>query len=126
MDIYQQAKELGEALLKTEEYVRFEKAEKAQAEDKEAMALIESYNKTRAEMGKKIAGENPTPEEVEAIRNKLQAEFEKLYENKVISEYIEANKAFMQVLQTVNTIIDHTVSGEQGCTGSCGSCGGCH
>lgn len=127
MDIYAQANALGEAITQTDEYKRFNLAEQAQHADQEAMALVSAYNKKRTELGKRISLNNPTKEEIEEIRNELNAEFAKLTANRVVNEYIEANKAFSELVNKVNSIIDSYVSGgESSCSGSCATCSGCH
>ena len=128
MTIYEQARALGEAILETEEYKRYALAEIAQNSDPDAMELVNAYNTKRRELGKRISTDNPTKEEIEEIRNELNAEFAKLRENAVVNEYIEANKAYSEMVEQINHILDTFISGGNGssCSGSCSSCGGCH
>lgn len=127
MTIYEQTTALGEAITETEEYKRFKEAEKAQQESQEATDQINDYNKLRNELALQIRNTNPPKEEIDKIRETLDKEFEKLRENPIIDEYIEANKAFTQLVENINNIIGMYVSGNQGgCGGSCSSCSGCH
>ncbi len=125
--IFEQARELGEAILKTEEYKRYAMAEIAQSSDEEAMALVNAYNEKRRELGKRISMDNPTKEEIEEIRAELNAEFDKLRANAVVNEYIEANKAYSEMAEQINNIINMYISGGESssCSGSCSGCSGC-
>ena len=55
-------------------------------------------------------------------------EFEKLCQNENIKAYLDANSAFSNMINQVNSIIGYFVKGgdEGGCSGNCSSCGGCH
>lgn len=128
MDIFDMARQLGKAIADSEQYKRVKETEKAQEADEAAQQLIGEYNLKRMQLMQRAQAENPTKEEMEAIRNELQQEFDKLMENDAIRAFIEAKNEFDALNNQVNNILSFFINGEQqgGCSGSCATCGGCH
>ncbi len=121
--IFEKAGELAELLAHSELKKRAEEANQALSEDKTALDLINGYNDIREAKMADFADKQPTAEEVRKINEYLQEEFNKIAENPIIAEYIEANQTFENVLNQMDQIIKSAISG--GCSGSCSSCGGC-
>ncbi len=124
--IFEKAKELGELILHSDLRKRADEANKALTADETAVDLINGYNDKRQEKLAQFADKQPTAEEAKEINEYLQEEFNKIAENPVIKEYIEANSEFDSVLSQMDQIIKNAISGGQGCSGSCSTCGGCH
>lgn len=124
--IFEKAKELGELILHSDLRKRADEANKALTADETAVDLINGYNDKRQEKLAQFADKQPTAEEAKEINEYLQSEFNKIAENPVIKEYIEANSEFENVLSQMDQIIKNAISGGQGCSGSCSTCGGCH
>ena len=124
--IFEKAKELGELILHSDLRKRADEANKALTADETAVDLINGYNDKRQEKLSQFAEKQPTAEEAKEINEYLQGEFNKIAENPVIKEYIEANSEFENVLAQMDQIIKTAISGGQGCSGSCSTCGGCH
>lgn len=124
--IFEKAKELGELILHSDLRKRADEANKALTADETAVDLINGYNDKRQEKLAQFADKQPTAEEAKEINEYLQGEFNKIAENPVIKEYIEANSEFDNVLSQMDQIIKTAISGGQGCSGSCSTCGGCH
>ena len=124
--IFEKAKELGELILHSDLRKRADEANKALTADETAVDLINGYNDKRQEKLAQFAEKQPTAEEAKEINEYLQSEFNKIAENPVIKEYIEANSEFENVLAQMDQIIKTAISGGQGCSGSCSTCGGCH
>ena len=122
-DIMEKAKELGMLIAESDELKNFKAAEDAQMADAAAQELMMAYYKKREELAKKA-----TKEDFEGIQDAMQMEFNKLCENENIKNYLEAQAAFSNMMQQVNSIISYFVAGKEegGCTGSCSTCGGCH
>lgn len=120
------AKELGEAIQASEEFLNLQKADAAYQSNEQAQMLTEVYNKRRTELAKKAQEENITPEEMNDIRSQIADEFAKLEQNDVIKAFIEAKQSFDEMMGQVDGILRYYVTGEeQGCdSGSCSSCGG--
>ena len=123
------AKQLGEALSGSEQFLRYKAADDAYHADDEALRLTEEYGKKTQELSMELSKEDITPTEMIKIRQKMTAEYASLCLNPVIKEFVESKAAAEQLLGEVNSIIQFYVTGEEqqgGCTGNCSSCGGCH
>ncbi len=124
--IFEKAKEIGELIAHSEEKERAAEANRALTADTKAIDLINGYNDKRQKKMAEFADKQPTAEEAQQINEYLQGEFNKIAENPVIREYIEANKAFEDMLNQMDQIIKGSISGGHSCGGSCSSCSGCH
>lgn len=124
--IFEKAKEIGELIAHSDEKARAAEANRALTADTEAIDLINGYNDKRQKKMAEFADKQPTAEEAQQINEYLQGEFNKIAENSVIREYIEANKAFEDMLNQMDQIIKGSISGGHSCGGSCSSCSGCH
>lgn len=128
MEILEMARELGQKIANSELMERAKKAEETQNNDEAAQKLIGEYNLKRMQLAQRVQKENPTKEEMEAVRTELSEEFDKLMQNESIKNFIDAKKELDAVLEQVNNIISFYVNGksEGGCSSDCSSCGGCH
>lgn len=127
-EILQKAKELGIMIAESGEFEKLKIAEERQLADPEAQKLMMEYANARDALSKKASSPDTTKEEFESIRKDMQAEFEKICANENIKAYLDANEAFSNMINQVNSIIGYFVKGgdEGGCSGNCSSCGGCH
>ena len=128
MEILDMARQLGEAIRDSELMDRVKTAEETQQNDAEAQKLIGEYNLVRMQLAQRAQKEDLTQEEMEQIQQELSAEFEKLTKNPVIAEFLEARAALDALVNQVNSILTHFITGEDpnGCTHNCATCGGCH
>ena len=126
MNILEQAQKLGEAILLTDEYKRFTAAEAAQTADENAMKEVQEYNKLRNSYALETQGGNLDKERIDEIRKTVGDAFDKLCENPVVKEYIEANKEYTQLIDNIQSVIEMYANGgnQGGCSGNCSSCGG--
>ncbi len=126
--ILNKATELGKLIADSDVKKRADEANKALLADAEAAGLIQDYNTKREAKMAEFEGKQPSEDEIKEVGDFLQAEFNKMAQNKIIREYIEANKAFETLLSQMNGILQHFINGEAegGCGGSCSTCGGCH
>ena len=127
-EILEKAKELGIMIAESGEFEKLKIAEERQLADPEAQKLMMEYVNARDALSKKASSPDTTKEEFESIRKDMQAEFEKICKNENIKAYLDANEAFSNMINQVNSIIGYFVKGgdEGGCSGNCSSCGGCH
>ena len=129
MDVLEKARELGEMLADSEEYKRMKAAEAAKNADETAIAMLADYNRKANEFAAKVQAAQPTPEELEEYRVSLGNAFAELDANAVVHEFLEATKAFDDMMKNINSIIAfYVVPERQGgsCSGDCSSCGGCN
>ncbi len=127
-EIMEKARELGEAIIESEEYKALKKAELEQEQDEEAMALLKEYSELRTSLAMEIQKGDVSEDEMASIREKLEDAYEKVTTNDHITAYINAQRDFQTVLDQMNQIITFHITGENpgGCSGNCSSCGGCH
>ena len=124
------AKDLGEALSGSDEFLRYKAAEEAYHADAEALRLTEEYGKKSEELAKEMSKDDVKPSEMIKIRQQMTAEYGALCLNPVIKEFLESKQEAEKLLGEVNSIIQFYVTGEEqhqvGCSVNCSSCGGCH
>lgn len=124
--IFEKAKEIGELIAHSDVKARADEANRALTADETAVDLINGYNDKRIKKMEEFSDRQPTAEEAQEINEYLQGEFNRIAENPVIREYIEANRAFESLLNQMDQIIKNSISGGHSCGGSCSSCSGCH
>lgn len=128
MEIFDKARELGEAIVNSNEYKTLKLAEAKQEQDEEAMKLLREYSEVRKTLGEEINKGDVSQERMEEIRAAVEEAYEKVTGNDIIVEYINAQRAFQAVIDQMNTILSYHITGQLpgGCSGSCADCGGCH
>ncbi len=127
MSVIEKANELGLSLKESQEFIRLEKAQAAQHADMDAQFLLMNYNRNRDELVKKASKPDITKDEMQEIRNEMEAEYTKLTKNANIVEFIDAMQQFNEMMDNVNKIVaSYVYPKEEGCSGSCSTCGGCH
>ncbi|MCR4719448.1 MAG: YlbF family regulator [Firmicutes bacterium] len=125
MTIIEKAHELGEMIKASKEMEALSVAEKAQQEDGDAQQLIADFNIKRLNLAREIQSGKITEEE--AIKKNNDAFSEMVEKSQVISDYVEAKKKFDNLVNSVNSVINVYIMGEQqGCKHDCSTCGGCH
>ena len=125
-EIFEKARELGEAIIESEEYKELKKAELEQEEDAEAMALLKEYSELRTSLAQEIQKGDVSEEEMASIRERLEEAYEKVTTNDHITAYINAQRTFQAIIDQMNNIISFHITGKipGGCSGNCSSCGG--
>jgi len=127
MTVVEKANELGLMLKESQEFIRLQKAQEEQHADMDAQLLLMNYNRKRDELVKRAQKENITKDEMQEIRNEMEAEYSKLTKNSKIVEFIDAMQQFNEMMEQVNNIVtSYVYPKEEGCSGSCSTCGGCH
>ena len=127
-EIFEKARELGEAIIESAEYKELKKAELEQEEDAEAMALLKEYSELRTSLAQEIQKGDVSEEEMASIRERLEEAYEKVTTNDHITAYINAQRTFQSIIDQMNNIISFHITGKMpgGCSGDCSSCGSCH
>lgn len=127
MDILEMAKQLGKALEESEQRAAVFAAEEIQNNDEKAQQLIGEYNLKRMQIMQRMQKEELDDEGINAVRQEMAEEFDKLMQYDIIKNYIDAKDEFDKLYDQVKNIIEFYVNGEKqgGCSGSCSTCGGC-
>lgn len=129
--VLNQAEQLAEAILESEEYIKMRLSEQAAMRDETAAKLISDYSEQRSTVESLLSSNDLDHEALTEAGNKLEAIQKQIDENAMLKTMREANDDFTHMMQQVNRIIKFVVTGEMeeagGCSGSCESCGGgCH
>lgn len=125
MDIFEKTRELGEMIQECGEMKAVKAAELAQAEDETAQTLMKEFNLSRMNLARDMQSGKITREE--AIKKNDEAFEEICKKSETIRNFIDAKKAFDEVLSQVNQILNFYITGQDpSCTHDCSSCGGCH
>lgn len=128
--VLNQAEQLAEAILESEEYIAMRLAEQAAMKDEKATQLVAAYNEKRQAVESLLANANMDHGALAKAGEELQNVEHAIDENEMLSKMRQTNDAFTEMMKKVNALIRYVVTGEEeheeGCTGSCGTCGGCH
>ena len=126
-EILTKARELGQAIVDSDEFKALKLAEENQEKDTEAMELLLKYNEERKALAEEITNGNVSEERMEEIRKTLAESFEKVMSNPTIDAYRTAQQEFDQIVQQMNAILTYFITGEisGGCSGNCSGCSSC-
>lgn len=125
MDILEKTRELGQMIVDSEEMKAYKAAEEAQAKDEEAQTIMQEYNIKRMNLARDM--QNGKISREEAVAENTKAFDEVLEKSASIKNYVEAKKAFDNLVNQVNRIINYYITGEDpNCTHDCSTCSGCH
>ena len=125
MDIFEKAKELGEAIAASEELENLKNAEIDLENDEKARGLMEDYKELQKELVR-ATRQKESEEELDSIREMLIAKQRELNEYPVTFRYLDSKMKFDRLMKNINGVISFAINGEEGCSPSkCGSCGGC-
>ncbi|HIT72128.1 MAG TPA: YlbF family regulator [Candidatus Fimicola cottocaccae] len=129
--VYDLARELGNELLKTKEVEKLMEAKKAFDADEEAVKLLAEYTEIQQEMQMKMASGHLSMEEEEETKKLLTEKSQLIQKNESAINLFNAENEYNTFINSVFSIIQSTMSGEDQCSGGCDSgccsgCSGCH
>lgn len=126
-EVLTKARELGEAIVNSEEFKALKNAEEMQENNPEAMKLLEDYNNERRALAEEITNGDVSAERMEEIRKTLAESFERVMSNPDIAAYNEAQQKFEAIVNQMNAILTFYMTGEisSGCSGNCSGCSSC-
>ena len=126
-EILTKARELGQAIVESEEFKALKAAEEKQETNEEAINLLIEYNNVRKALAEEINKSEVSDERMAEIRAELEKSYEKVMSNTVIGEYYDAQKKFDAIVGQMNSILTYYITGEtnSGCSGNCSGCSSC-
>ncbi len=127
-EIFEKARDLGQAIIDSEEYKALKAAELKQENDEEALALLKEYSDVRTRLGAEIQKGDVSEERIAEIRDELEEAYSKMTTNDKITAYINAQRTFQSVIDQMNNILSFHITGKVpggGCSGNCSSCSSC-
>ena len=128
--VFEKTRELGQALLECETYLRLKEAEDRAMGNAEAAAAMTEYLEKRTELQAMVQGENPDPGALKRLSDEMDEAQQRLQMIDDILALNEARSEFDGLIGQVNQVLQFIVTGNMeqpsGCTGSCATCPGCH
>lgn len=109
MSVIEKAKDLGQELIDSAEFEELKKKESALYDDEDATSLLEEYE----QLNKQLQMARANGQEInESQQKKLQSLQMKMEQNPSIKSYIESQKKFNEVMNSVNKIINGFITGQ--------------
>jgi cell fate (sporulation/competence/biofilm development) regulator YlbF (YheA/YmcA/DUF963 family) len=109
MSVIEKAKDLGQELIDSAEYKELKEKESALYDDEDATSLLEDFE----QLNKQLQMARANGQEVsESQQKKLQSLQMKMEQNPSIKSYIESQKKFNEVMNSVNKIINGFITGQ--------------
>ena len=126
MESLELAHELGKKIAESEEMAKMHAAEEAQANDEASREALQAFNLKRMNLARDMQEKNNSHED--AVKQNTEAFQQLMDENELIRAYVEAKKAFDEMVGNINGVLNFYITGQEpgGCTHDCSSCGGCH
>lgn len=132
-EVFLKTRELGEALMRSEEYTAMKKAEDIAMKNAEAAEAMGKYLECRSKMEEMISRGDKDWTLIKQISDEMESHQARMNMVDDIVKLNEAREAFSKLINQVNAVLRFIVTGEmqdeesEGCTGSCENCkGSCH
>ena len=128
LELFEKSRELGELLVKSEEYVKVQETETAFNEDEFAKAKVVEFNELQKAVQQMMQTPDPDQAAIAAAADRLRNMQAELVEMPSIKAMNDAQAAFSNLLTQVNQVLRFTITGQvddgSSCGGNCSSCGG--
>ena len=128
-NVFAKTRELGEALLESDAYLKMKAAEDRAMANREASTTMAEFLEKRTELQAMMQSENPDPGAMKRLSEEMDGIQERLQMIDDIVALTEARNEFNSLIAQINQVLQFIVTGrmeESSCGGDCGSCGGCH
>lgn len=129
-EVFEKTRELGEAILRSEEYTTMKQMEDRALQNEEAAKALSMYLETRQQLEELMQDVEPDMDELKRLSLEMDAYQEKMREITEVAELTKARERFSGLVNQVNQVLRFLITGEMGdgngnggCTGSCDSCG---
>ena len=130
--VFQKTRELGEALMQSEEYTAMKALEDRAMGNEEAAMTMGKFIETKQALEELLMSDDPDAEALRALSAQMDELQEHLQLIDDIHQLTEARNAFSSLIEQVNGVLRFIITGEmpdgeeeEGCGGNCGACGGC-
>ena len=129
-EVFEKTRELGEALLRSEEYKAVKQAENKAMSNQEAAETVGRFLELRKQMEDMMSAAEKDWGKVQTLSDEIDACKQKMDEIEDLRQLDEARDRFSGLINQINSVLRFIVTGEmseedEGCTGSCSTCGGC-
>ena len=128
-EVFLKTRELGEAILKSEEFACVKEAEEKAMKNTEAAETMGKYLEAKGEMDRIMAMGEKDWAKVKELSDEMSRLQERMNLIDDIKALNEAREGFANLINQVNSVLRFIVTGEMdsaegGCSGSCETCGG--
>ncbi len=130
--VFQKTRELGEALMQSEEYLAMKAMEDRAMGNSEAAETMGMYMEKKQTLEEMLMSEDPDAEQLRALSAQMDELQEQLQMIDDIRELTEARNNFSNLIEQVNGVLRFIITGETadedegGCgAGGCEGCSGC-
>ena len=128
--VFLKTRELGDAIMQSEEYKAMKAAEEHAMANADAAAAMGQYMEARQKIETLLEAENPEPEQLKKLSAEMDAHQQRLSLIEDVQSLTEARENFSNLIEQVNQVLKFIITGQlaeskSSCSGSCGSCGGC-
>lgn len=127
--VFQKTRELGEALLQSDEYKHMKQLEDVAMGNKEAAEAMGKYIETKSKIEELLLMEAPDGEQLRVLSADMDQHHEHLQMIDDIQNLTHAREHFSDLIEQVNKVLKFIITGnmeddesEGGCSGSCSGC----
>ena len=129
-EVFEKARELGEALLRSDEYIHMQQVEDQAMKNETAAQLMGMYLEARNKLTEVMRQEEPDMTEAGRLSLEMESYQDKMKKIDEVQELNRAREQFSGLVNQVNQVLRFILTGEMGdgegdCTGNCSSCAGC-
>ena len=128
--VFLKTRELGDAIMQSEEYKAMKEAEDRAMANAVAAAAMSQYMEACQRIEALLEKDNPEPEALKKLSAEMDETQQRLSLIDDVQALTEARESFSNLIDQVNQVLKFIITGQMtetksSCGGSCGSCGGC-
>ena len=112
LELFEKSRELGELLVKSEEYVKVQETETAFNEDEFAKAKVDEFNELQKAVQQMMQTPDPDQAAIAAAADRLRNMQAELVEMPSIKAMNDAQTAFTNLLTQVNQVLRFIITGQ--------------
>lgn len=124
------ARELGKAIIESEEFKNMQIAENAAMSDPEVAAAMARFLELKNMLGEVMCQPDADANTISMYGQEMDELQQKMNEMEIVDAMTSARQKFSEMMNQVNSVLEFIITGEVpqqgGCSGNCGSCSGCH
>ena len=129
-NVFKKTRELGEALLECDVYLRMKDAEDRAMANPEAAQTMAAFLEKRGALQAMMQSDNPDPGAMKRLSEEMDDLQDRLQMVDDIVALNDARNAFNSLIGQINQVLQFIVTGRMdesgGCAGDCSACSGCH
>ena len=128
--VFLKTRELGDAIMQSEEYRAMKDAEERAMKNPDAAGAMGDYMEARQKIESVLEKDNPDPEQLKKLSTEMDACQQRLSLIEDVQALTEARENFSGLIEQVNQVLKFIITGQMeepksSCSGHCGGCGGC-